>query len=134
MAFMAVAGTGCTHSEDRSVPERLQGNWGCRRSFRDGEFLRSDRASLEVIQTSLKYAYSSHWDCDSLALDPHGAPWGPCSADPPEDRSGYFEGVFKAVGDSLAVPDGTDTLSFRNLKAGSVDMVVNGLKYAMIRS
>ena len=125
---------GCGQPDQAPLAERLQGNWGCLRTVVQEEFLRTDRASLEVNQTSIKYAYESYWECDTLANDAKGLSRAACEAAAPSGRSGYFEGIFTASGNSLRVVDGTDTLSFRNVTDRTFELGVNGLAYPMTRN
>jgi hypothetical protein len=124
----------CGNPESPALAERLQGNWGCDRKTRDGEYLRTDLASLEVRQTSIKYGFSSTWECDTFIAIADGSRIPECKSARPQDRIGYFEGIFEAVGDSLKVVDGTDTLSFRNVGDGFLDFLINGLTYPMTRN
>lgn len=125
---------GCGEPDRTPLAERLQGNWGCRRTVVQEQFLRTDRAGLEVNQTSIKYSYDSHWECDTLANDAKGISRAGCAAAAPTGRSGYFEGVFTASGDSLIVKDGTDTLMFRNVTDRTLEFGINGLTYPLTRN
>jgi hypothetical protein len=119
----ACAGQG-SGPEAEHLAERLQGNWACAGETRLGEFLRSDIATLAVDSSTIKYSWNVLWDC---AVEPA------CAQEPPKDRGGYFEGVYKAQGDSLALQDGVDTLAFRDLADSAFTFVVNGSAFPMRR-
>jgi hypothetical protein len=125
---------GCGEPDRASLPDRLQGNWSCLRTVAQDGFLRTDQATLELYRTSIKYAYDSHWVCDTLANDAKGISRAACEASAPSGLWGYFEGVFTASGDSLQVRDGTDTLAFRNVTDRTFEFDVNGLTYPMTRN
>lgn len=106
-----------------SLAERLQGSWACGSETRVGEFLRSDIATLEANSTSIRYSWNVLWDC---VVEP-------CAAEAPKDRGGYFEGVFRDLGDSLDLQDGVDTVSFRDVRDSAFTFTVNGTAFAMRR-
>lgn len=124
LAFIlaACAGNG-SGPETHSLAERLQGSWACGLETKAGEFLRSDIATLEANKTSIRYSWNVLWDC---AKDP-------CAEPAPKDRGGYFEGVFRELGDSLALQDGVDTVAFRDVGDSTFDFVVNGAAFPMRR-
>jgi hypothetical protein len=131
----ALAAAGCqTQNNEPPVSDRLQGNWVCDRVVREGGFDRSDKASLEILDASIRYAYDSHWDCAVSDTAPDGSKNPDCTAEPPKGRQGYFEGVFTMEGDSLKVKDASDTVSYRNLRADSFEFLVNGMAYPMERN
>jgi hypothetical protein len=136
MASLAVlSAAGCGSQDDEpSISDRLQGNWVCDRVIREGEFDRTDKASLEILDASIRYAYESHWECAVSDTVPDGSGTPACATEPPRGRQGYFEGVFAMKGDSMEVEDASDTVSYRDLRADSLGFVVNGTIYPMKRN
>lgn len=123
LAFLLAACA--THDDSRTLAERLQGNWFYNRVYPDQGFIRTDYASLAVHVTTIQYSATSSWDCDTV---------GTCPGTPPEPRGGSFEGIFTDLGDSLAVRDGTDTLSFQSVTDSSFTFIVNGISFPMRRN
>jgi len=80
---------------------------------------------LAVKQTTLYYMYSVSWECDSA---------GSCPIEPPAPRGGYFEGIFTEDGDSLAVRDDLDTVSFHSVTDSAFVFLVNGTAFPMRRN
>jgi hypothetical protein len=116
----AVLALACGPHEDEDPPtlgERLAGNWYCERSYPDQGFLRTDRASMDVYRTTLHLNFGVSWSCDSV---------GPCPGEPPDTYGSYFEGVFRDLGDSLALQDAADTVAFRNVTDSGLTLVING--------
>lgn len=115
----------CPNRGDGSptLAETLQGSWAGREESRAGEFTRVAAATLAVDQATIKYHWNILWDCADTV----------CAADPPTDSGGYFEGGFRAAGDSLALQDGTDSLAFREVRDSSLVFVVNGIRFALRR-
>ena len=106
-----------------TLAERLQGSWACGFETRVGEFLRSDIATFEADSSSIRYSWNVLWDCAAE----------PCATEAPKDRGGYFEGVFRDLGDSLALQDGVDTVAFRDVGDSAFTFLVNGTAFAMRR-
>jgi hypothetical protein len=132
--FTIVSTSGCGHEDRPSAAEGIQGNWACDRVIREGEFDRTDKATLEILNASIRYSYDTHWDCALTVPAPDGSETPDCAAEPPKGRQGYFEGTFSMDGDSLDAKDASDTLSYRNLQADSFEFVVNGMAYPMKRN
>ena len=107
-----------------SLAERLQGSWAGREESRTGEFTRVAAATLAVDRSSIKYHWNILWDCADTV----------CAAEPPTDSGGYFEGVFRDTGDSLALQDGTDSLAFPVILDSSLVFVVNGIRFTLRRN
>lgn len=105
------------HEDPPTLGERLAGNWYCERSYPDQGFLRTDRASMDVYQTTIHLNFGISWSCDSL---------GPCPGEPPDTYGGYYEGIFRDLGDSLALQDAADTVAFRNVTDTGFTLVING--------
>lgn len=120
----ACALAGCSGPDAPSLAERLQGSWTCSREAREGAFLRSDIATLGVDGNTIRYAWNVLWGCADAPA---------CAPEPPPDRGGYFEGVFRQAGDSLVLRDGVDTLGFREVAESSFTFVVNGTAFPMRR-
>lgn len=125
-AFLAIAAmlaTACgTHDDPPTLGptlgKRLAGNWYYERNYPDQGFLRTDRASLDIYQTTIHLNYGISWRCDSI---------GPCPpGEPPNAYGNYFEGSFRDLGDSLALQDATDTVAFRNLTDTGFTLLING--------
>jgi hypothetical protein len=115
LAFLITA---CgTHDDPPTLGEELAGNWYYEQTFPDQGFLRTERASLDIISTTLHLNYGISWSCDSI---------GPCPGKPPDAYGGYFEGIFRDLGDSLALQDPADTVAFRNVTDTSFTLVING--------
>lgn len=124
---------GCrSQAPQPTLGERLQGNWSCERSIREDAFLRSDRATLEILETSIKYSYDSRWECADSTAASGGI--GSCAGTEPQGRNGYFEGVFLSEDDSLILRDAAETVSARNVRADGFDLIVGGLDYPMVRN
>lgn len=112
-----------THHE--SLAERLQGNWICHHVYPDQGFLRTDDATMAVYRTTMQYTVNTHWECDTV---------GTCPANPPDARGGYFEGIFKELGDSLVLQDASDTVAFQSVTDSSFTFIVNGISFPMRRN
>jgi hypothetical protein len=106
------------------LAERLQGNWSYQRTFPDQGYTRREYATMEVNRTSIKYNYGIFWDCD---------PPGPCPG-APDPKSDFFEGIFRDLGDSLALQDGKESLGFRDITDDSFTFIVSGLSFPMRRT
>jgi hypothetical protein len=120
--FLAACGTreeppSVIVQDPRTLGEKLRGNWYCERNYPDQGFLRTDRASMDVYLTTMHMNYNVAWMCDSL---------GPCPGEPPDGYGGYFEGIFRDLGDSLALQDAPDTVAFRNVTDSVCTLVING--------
>jgi hypothetical protein len=105
------------HDDPPTLGERLKGNWYYERSYPDQGFLRTDRASLDVYLTTMHLNYGISWACDSV---------GTCPGEPPDALGDYFEGIFRDLGDSLALQDATDTVAFRNVTDTGFTLWING--------
>lgn len=117
-ALAAFLAAGCgVHDDPPTLGERLQGNWYYERSIPEQGYLRTDEASLAVYRTTLHMYYNIKWSCDSI---------GPCPGEPPSGEGGYFEGIFRDLGDSLALQDVPDTVAFRNVTDSGCTLLING--------
>jgi hypothetical protein len=105
------------HADPPTLGERLKGNWYYEQSFPDREFLRTEKASLDVYRTTMHLNYNVSWDCGST---------GPCPGEAPQAFGGYFEGIFRDLGDSLALQDAIDTVAFRNVTDTGFTLLING--------
>ena len=97
--------------------ERLRGSWFCDRAYPDRGFLRAEIAKLDMHPPTLHLSYNVSWECD---------PAGPCPGGPPDAIGGYFEGSFRDLGDSLALRDALDTVSFREVTDTGFTLLING--------
>jgi hypothetical protein len=128
-ALLCAACRGTDPAPTPTTLDRLQGTWRGAKSTQEGEFLRTDAATMEVQHYSLKYALDSEWKCH-----PPGAPEDPppyCAEEPPHGHGTYYEGLFGIAGDSLKGPDLADTVLFRNLSDSTLDLIVNGVTVPM---
>ncbi|MDB5106911.1 MAG: hypothetical protein JWP91_4600 [Fibrobacteres bacterium] len=125
----------CGH-QDPPPPlgDRLQGNWRCEREYPEGEFQRADTVALEINSTSIRYSYRVRRECRIFRTEPDGSRIPSCLEPRPEDRAGYFEGVFRPVGDSLVIPESPDTLAFRDVSGDAFVLGVGGLAFPMTRN
>lgn len=106
-----------------TLAQSLLGSWYHASEFRAGEFIRSGSATLGVDRASIRYAWNILWECAAE----------PCAAPPPKDSGGYFEGVYRDLGDSLALQDGVDALGFREVGDSAFTFLVNGAAFPMRR-
>lgn len=116
LALFALAACGGEHDRE-TLAERLRGSWVCQREFPDRGFVRKDDVELAVTASSLELNYNVFWSCDTLA---------PCPGPPPAPSSGYYEGVYRDLGDSLALLDALDSVAFRDVADTGFTLLING--------
>lgn len=124
--LLALLAAACgKHDDAETLGDRLQGNWIYSRVYPDQGFQRTEHATLAVYRTTIQYSVYVAWECDTTKT---------CPGKPPDALGGYFEGVFRDLGDSLALQDGVDTVSFRSVTDTSFTFIVNGIAFPMQRN
>ncbi len=113
-----------TGPEGPSMAERLQGHWAREATLPDGGFLRAEYVTLAVRNTTIQYSYHVSWECP---------PEEACPGEPPAAYGGYFEGIFEDLGDSLALKDALEPVSFRPLSDSALLFIVDSGSFALER-